>query len=141
MFNSDDEKYVLGKEAAEKVIQSMLDFLEIDVDEIEDKDTKKMIKQNYHRLVKAVRLGRLEVTNTDGFKVTQHLRNGKDSLTFKPAGAIAKKAMADKSQTDFYGRIYAMMGSSCGMGESAMDKLDPVDLSVVEVLGAIFLSV
>jgi hypothetical protein len=144
MFNKKDDRYILSKDAAEKVIDDMLDFLEIDIDEIEEKDTKDMIKKNLGRVIKAIRLGRLEIKHDGGFKVVQHLRNDTDkqnSLVFKVPGAIAKKAMADKSQTDFYGRIYAMMGSACGLGETAIDKLDPVDLSVVEVLGAIFLSV
>ena len=143
MFNKKDDKYILSKEAAESVLDGIFDFLEIDVDEIDDKEAKKMIKSNMGRVVKAVRLGRLEVKQDGGFKIIQHLRNDPDkqnSLIFKVPGAIAKKAMADKSPTDFYGRIYAMMGSACGLGEAAIDKLDPVDLSTVEVLGAIFLS-
>ena len=144
IFNKKDDKYVLSKDAAEKVIEDMFEYLEIDIDEIEEKDTKDMIKKNIGRVIKAVRLGRLEIKHEGGFKVIQHLRNDTDkqnSLTFKVPGAIAKKAMADKNPNDFYGRIYAMMGSACGLGEAAIDKLDPIDLSVVEVLGAIFLSV
>lgn len=144
IFNKKDDKYVLSKDAAEKVIEDMFDYLEIDIDEIEEKDTKDMIKKNIGRVIKAVRLGRLEIKHDGGFKVIQHLRNDtdkKNSLEFKVPGAIAKKAMADKNPNDFYGRIYAMMGSACGLGEAAIDKLDPIDLSVVEVLGAIFLSV
>jgi hypothetical protein len=144
MFSKKDDSYILSKEAAENFLEDMFDFLEIDVDEIEEKDTREMIKKNIGRLVKAIRLGRLEIKSDGGFKVIQHLRNDtekKNSLVFKVPGAIAKKAMADKSPNDFYGRIYAMMGSACGLGEAAIDKLDPIDLSVVEVLGAIFLSV
>lgn len=143
MFSKIDDKYVLSKDAAESVVQKIFDYLEIDMDEIEDKETKRMIKANIGRLVKAVRLGRLEVLTNDGFKIVQHLRNDankENSLTFRAPGAQAKKAMGEKLITDFNGRIYALMGSCCGYGEAAIDKLDPVDLSVVEVIGAIFLS-
>jgi hypothetical protein len=143
MFGNDDDKYAISKENAERVIQEILDFLEIDIDEIEDKELKKMIKQNYGRMIKAVRLGRLEVKTAEGFRIIQHLRNDvdhKNSLIYRAPGAQAKKAMGEKLVTDFNGRIYALMGSACGLGEAAIDKLDPVDLSLLEVLGAIFLS-
>jgi hypothetical protein len=135
-----DEKFILAKDAAEGVVKGLLDYLEIDIEEIEDKDAKKVIKQNYGRLVKSVRMGRLEIKIAG--KVVLHLRTGGETLEFVPPNAQAKKAMADKSTTDFYGRIYALMGSCCGLGEAAIDKIsDPVDLSIIEVLGSIFLSV
>lgn len=140
----DDEKYALSQTVAENVLEGMFEFLEIDVDEIEDAKLKDMIKSSRGRLIKAIRKGRLEVKTDGGFRIIQHLRfdeKKEHSLTFKVPGAIAKKAMADKKPEDFNGRIYAMMGSACGLGEAAIDKLDPVDLSTVEVLGAIFLSV
>jgi len=141
MFEKND-KYILAEDAAKGVVQGLLDYLEIDIDEIEDKDAKKVIKQNYGRVVKSVRLGRLEIKSSGGFKVILHLRTGGEILEFVPPNAQAKKAMADKSTTDFYGRIYALMGSCCGLGEAAIDKIsDPVDLSIIEVLGSIFLSV
>ena len=144
MFSKKEDGYILSKEAAENVLESLFDFLEIDVDEIEDPKLKDMIKSSRGRLIKAIRKGRIEIKTDGGFRVIQHLRfdeKKENSLVFKVPGAIAKKAMADKKPEDFNGRIYAMMGSACGLGEAAIDKLDPVDLSTVEVLGAIFLSV
>lgn len=142
IFEKKDDRYILSADAADKVVQGLIDYLEISIEEIEDKDAKKIINQNYSRLVKSVRMGRLEITNTDGLKIKFNLRTGGETMEFCPPGAMAKKAMADKATTDFYGRIYAMMGVCCGLGESAIDLIkDPVDLSIIEVLGSIFLSV
>ena len=62
-----EEKYILSIEAATGEVQKIFDYYEIEVDEIEDKDQKKFIKANYDRMVKAVRLGRLEVNTEKGF--------------------------------------------------------------------------
>jgi len=60
MFDKDKDKYILGKEAAKNELEKMLNYYEIDIAEIEDKDMKKAIQQGYDRLIKAVRLGRLK---------------------------------------------------------------------------------
>ena len=141
---SEDDKYVLSKQGAETEIQKIFDYYEIDPDEIEDKDQKKFVKANFDRVIKAARLGRLEVMNDEkGFRVIQHLRDDKDrsnSLTYREIDGNAKTATAGKDEKDFYGRIYAVMGSLSGLGEGGIKKLKGVDLSLCEVLGAIFLS-
>lgn len=136
----DDKKWVMPKEAAEKVIQQIFDYYELDVDEIEDKDQKKFIKQNYDRLIKAARLGRLEVKLEKGIQIIQHLRDDDRLITYGEISGSAKVATAGKEATDFYGRIYAVMGVVSKEGEDAIKLLKGVDLSLCEVLGAIFLS-
>jgi len=136
-----EEKYILSIEAATGEVQKIFDYYEIEVDEIEDKDQKKFIKANYDRMVKAVRLGRLEVSTEKGFSVIQHLRDGKETIEYKEIDGQAKVATAGKDATDFYGRIYAVMGSLSGLGEGGIKKLKGVDLSLCEVLGAAFLAV
>lgn len=140
MFDKKDDKYILNKDAAEKEIEKIFDYYDIDVDEIEDKDTKKMIKMNYDRLVKAVRLGRVEVKRENGLQIIHHLKDKNETMTYDAPGALAKKAMAGKDPNDFYGKIYALMGASCKLGEGAIDKIPANDLPIIEVLGAIFLS-
>jgi hypothetical protein len=140
LFEKEDPKYVLAKNAAEGVIQSILDYYEIDIDEIEDKEQKKFIKQNYDRLVKAARLGRIEVKREKGIQIIQHLRDREEIFTYREIDGEAKAATAGKDKEDFYGRIYAVMGSLSGEGESAVKKMKGVDISLCEVLGAIFLS-
>ncbi len=140
MFGKNNDKYVLSTDAAEKEIEKIFDYYDIDVDEIEDKDAKKMIKASYDRLIKAVRMGRVEVDRTDGLKVIHHLKDKPEVLTYKAPGALAKKAMAGKDPNDFYGKIYALMGACSELGEGAIDKIPANDLPILEVIGAIFLS-
>ena len=143
MFGKSDdaEKYVMTKESAKNELKKMLDYYEIDIDEIEDKDLKRAILQGYDRLVKAVRLGRLAVKIEDGIKILQTLRDGVTVIEYREIDGTAKTEMAGKAADDNYGKAYALMGSLSGLGEGAIKKLKSVDLSLAEVLGLIFLSV
>ena len=149
MSEKNDSNYILSKEAAESEVKKILKYYELDIDDIEDKEQKKFIKANYDRLIKAARLGRLEVKIEKGISVIQHCRlidekgNSNalgETITYKEINGEAKSATAGKEATDLYGRIYAVMGSLSGVGEDGIKKLKGVDLSLCEVLGAIFLS-
>ena len=139
LFGTEDSKFVLNKDAAKDVVKKIFDYYEIEVDSIEDKEQKKFIQQNFDRLIKSARLGRLEVDTTDGIKIKQHLRDSDTIIQYKEIDGYAKKAMAGKDPNDFYGRIYAVLGSTSELGEAAISKLKGVDLGLAEVLGAIFL--
>ena len=139
LFGTEDSKFVLNKDAAKGVVSKIFDYYEIEVDSIEDKEQKKFIQQNFDRLIKSARLGRLEVDTTDGIKIKQHLRDSDTIIQYKEIDGYAKKAMAGKDPNDFYGRIYAVLGSTSELGEAAISKLKGVDLGLAEVLGAIFL--
>lgn len=134
-------EYKLSEKNAKEVIEKMLDYYEIDIAGIEDKELKKVIKGGYGRLVKAVMLGRLEVKTEDGIKITQHLRSGGTDIEYREIDGKAKMAMAGKEEKDYYGKSYALMGSLSELGEGAISSLKGVDLSLTEVLGMIFLSV
>ena len=135
-----EEKYAISKKVAESELQKMLDYYEIDIDEIEDKKVKAAIKSSYDRLIKAVRLKRLEIKIEEEIKIIQTLRSGQ-KIDYREIDGKAKVAMAGKEETDHYGKAYALMGSLSGWGESAILQIKGVDLSLVEVLGLIFLSV
>ena len=136
----DKTEYKFDKKTATAELKKMLDYYEIDIDEIEDKDLKRAITQGYDRLIKAARMGRLKVNLENGIQVIQTLRNG-TVITYEEISGTAKTEMAGKAPDDHYGKSYALMGSLSGLGEGAIKQLKGVDLSLAEVLGLIFLSV
>ncbi len=137
----DDTKYILSPESAANEIKKLFDYYEIELDEIEDADLKKAIKMGYDRLIKAVRMGRLEIKVENGIHVIQHLRSGKTDISYREIDGKSKTSMAGKSKEDYYGKSYALMGSLSNLGEAAITQLKGVDLSLAEVLGLIFLAV
>lgn len=133
-------EYKIDKPTAKNTLKKMLDYYEIDIDEIEDKELKRAIQSGYDRAIKAARLGRLSVELEDGIKVIQTTRSG-EKIEYKEIDGHAKTQMSGKAADDVYGKSYALLGSLSGLGENAIKSLKGVDLSLAEVLGLIFLSV
>ena len=132
-------EYKIGKEAAREQLDMLYDYYEIDFDEL-PKELGTALKATDLKLLKSVRLGRVEISMDEQnvIKVVQNIRNG-DPLIYREIDGQAKVAMGDKDEKDHYGKAYALMGSLCGLGETAIIKLKSHDLSVVECLGTVFL--
>ena len=134
-----DSKYKIGKDAARAQLDMLYAYYEIDFDEL-PKELGTALKATDLKLLKSVRLGRVEISvdENNAIKVIQNIRNG-DPLVYREIDGAAKVAMGGKDEKDSYGKAYALMGSLCGLGESAIIKLKSHDLSVVECLGTVFL--
>jgi hypothetical protein len=133
-------KFKLSLDSAKKEINRMMDYYEIEIDEIEDETLKNAIQQGYGRAIKAIRRGRLEVIIEDGIKVIQETKNG-TKIEYREIDGEAKTAMDSYPAEAIYKRAYALLGSLSGLGEGVIKKMKGVDLSLAEVLGLIFLAV
>ena len=131
--------YKISEEAAIEQIDVLFDYYEIDIAGL-PKAQKQATEAARRKLIKAIRIGRVEVgLDADGIiAVKQNIRNG-EPLIYREIDGKAKVAMSGKDDGDAYGRAYAMMGSLCGLGETAIISLKSHDLSVVECLGMVFL--
>ena len=134
-----DSKYKIGEDAARAQLDMLYAYYEIDFDEL-PKELGTALKATDLKLLKSVRLGRVEigVDSNNVIKVVQNIRNG-EQLIYREIDGKAKVAMGGKDEKDSYGKAYALMGSLCGSGETAITQLKSHDLSVVECLGTVFL--
>ena len=137
------DKYKLSHETAEQQFNVLADYYEIDGEGATQaqKERADVIKA---KIIKAIRLGRVEISNEGGIKVKQHLRNPAGevaTIDYAEISGKAKIATGGKTENDHYGRIYALLGSVSGLGETAILSLKGVDLSLAECLGAYFLEV
>lgn len=136
--------YKLSEESAKMVLQQFLDYYEIDREDMPE-DQAQAFDVACGKVIKAIRMGRLEVMESGaGLVVKQHLRNPPkdvDVIEYTEISGKAKLAMKNKTNTDNYGKIYSLMGSLSGLGETAIVGLKAVDLSLVECLGVLFLAV
>lgn len=131
--------YKISEESARAQLDELYTYYEINFDDMPD-SLKDALKATDRKLVKAVRLGRIEI-GSDGngtIQVIQILRNG-ETLTYREIDGKAKVAMGGKDENDSYGKAYALMGSLSGVGEAGIQQLKSHDLSVVECLGTVFL--
>lgn len=134
-------KYILTKANAKKELDKLFDYYEIDIDEIEEKDLKKAIKGGQGRLIKAIRLGRLKIKFENGLKITQTLRSNGIEIIYRTVDGESKAAMDEHPAEAYNRRGQALAGNLSGLGETAIRKLQDVDMSLAEVLGLIFLAV
>ncbi len=136
----------LSKEDAETQLQILLDYYEIDIEDVKVTDAKNGLEQTIDKTIKHIRRGRLEITMGDKLSVIQTMQQGKGGETSEkiPYGILkgeSKIAMKDKKGEDFHGRLYVMMASLGNINENDIKKFEGLDLSVVECLGALFLNV
>jgi len=144
IFEKKDNK--LSKEDAEKQLQILLDYYEIEIDDIKVTEAKNGLEQTIDKTIKHIRRGRLEIKLDEKLSVVQTMQQGKGGEVSEtiPYGILkgeTKMAMRDKKGEDFHGRLYAMMASLGNIGENDIKKFEGLDLSVVECLGALYLNV
>lgn len=132
-------EFILSEESAVAEVVRLLTYYDIDVETISDAESKAAFERSLDALTKYVRTGTVEVTEDadSRLSVVQHLPSGA-TLTYGELGAKHKLAMDRVPREESYKRIYALMGSLCGLGPTAIEKLSAKDLAVVEVLGTVF---
>jgi len=131
---------VISKEVARGQLEMLLGYYDLDAGDFENDTMKDLFETACNKLVKAISKGRLEIKEDEGLKITQHLRTG-DELVYAEICGKHKTAMAGKKDGDQYGKIYALLGSMSGVGETGISKLTGVDISVAECLGFLYMQV
>ena len=132
---------IISQEAAEAQTDLLLEFY--DIDEEDSAGVTNAVKT----LQKVIKRGHLSIDENDEgevhctMTVTRPKGEMPGTITFGVVGGRCKKAMKNCSDTDTYGRIYAMMGALSGLGESKIMSLVGRDLGVVHSLGLVFLLV
>jgi len=135
-------KNVISRESAEEQIDVLLEYYDLDDDDIGNAEKESGLDMTKHKLIKHIMKGRLEISESeDGLSVIQHLRSGKEDMTYQEICGRHKIQMKNNSQDDWFGKMYSLVGSMTGVGSKAIENLKGVDMSVCECLGAIFLNV
>lgn len=132
-------KFKISVENATESYQSLLDYYEIDLADLPEKE-RIGLESVAAKLIKWIRQGRLEINLENGIQCIQTLRSG-GKLIYREIDGASKTAMGTKEMTDQHGRMYAVLGTLCGEGESVIKMLKGPDLSLAECLGGLFLLV
>ncbi len=139
------KKYPISLEVAMDQVMKFLEIYDIDIEAIDDKKSKSGIESTLNKLVSYVRLELVELTEKDGkVTITQHLSNPKGEVTtliYEQIQGKNKVCMDGKSEDDRYEMMYSLAGSLSSIGYDGILKLEGKDLSVAEILGAIFLQI
>lgn len=139
------KKYPISETVAMDQVMNFLETYDIDIEAIEDKKSKSGVESSLNKLVGYVRSELVELTEKDGkVTITQHLAHPKGEVTTLVYSEIQGKnkvCMDGKTENERYEMMYSLAGSLSGIGYDGILKLEGKDLSVAEVLGAIFLQI
>lgn len=132
-------------------VDKMFDYYSIDLNGIEDKDSKTSIVKVRSKLIRAVMDGRLEFdygNDEKGYsslKCIQHLVSRKDGhhkkMVYREVDGKSKVQMKNCGEEDAMGKLQAMMASLSDNDPPAMLKLRGKDLGLMENLAVLFLAV
>lgn len=135
-----EKKRKISEENAVVEVQKFCERYDLDTEPVEG-EINKALESFLDSVTEYVSLGYLEF-NHDKFEITQHLQDPPGDvkeLVYGQIGGAQKRAMDGYGSDEHYGKVYALMGSACGL-EEAIEKLKGVDLKVVEALGLAFLA-
>ena len=139
------KKYDISEQVALDQVMGFLETYDIDIDAIENKKGKAGVESSLNKLVNYVRSGLVEIVKKDGkITITQNLSIPKGeikTLVYNSIQGKNKIEMDGYEDTEKYTMVYELVGSLCGIGSEGIKKLEGKDLSVAEVLGAIFLQI
>lgn len=126
-----------SEEVAKDQLQILIDFYDVSLDETEG--TKKLAKE---RLLRAIRQGRLCITDKDGLTVTQtlvHPPGEVKEINYRIIKGVDRARMEKIAGDVAYERMYALAGFASGLGTTAIQKLYGPDIAVAEALATVFL--
>lgn len=141
------DAFVISEEVAIEQVQELLKYYDIDVEALSVGDSREekaqaiAFERTLDHISHAFRSGALTIEHDKDGKIEVHQAiKGADPLVYVEIRAKHKVVMERFPQEAGYSRIYAFMGSLCGIGKVGIEKLGPTDLGTVEVLGTLFLN-
>lgn len=133
-------KRQLSEESAREQMQKLLDSYDIDGNDLEIENGPEWVATVINRLVRAIRAGNVEVLDNGEVRHNLVAPPGElTTITYRRMNGLAMKAR-DKAKENFQ-KDCAFMGSLGNVPESAMAKLDAVDISIFQRLAQLFMVV
>lgn len=135
-----DKEYKISEEIAREQMQNLLDSYDIDADDLVIENGPEWVATVINRIVRAIRSGNVEILSNGEVKHNLVYPKGDvESITYRRVNGIAMKAR-DKAKGNFE-KDCAFMGSLGNMPNTAMSSMDPVDISIFQRIGQLFMVV
>jgi hypothetical protein len=144
MAEKESKKVLLiSDESAREQLETLMDFYDIDKDDIEIEEGPEAVQTLMNGLIRAIRKGRLEIkTDSDGqLLVTQHLQHAPgdiNTVEYNVVGQKARLAMDRVKSTKEQERMCAFMGSLSGLGVQGVSSLVGADMGTMNRLATLF---
>ncbi len=143
MTENNKKKLLISKEMAAEQLEVLMEYYDIDKDDIEIEEGTEAVQTLMNGLVRAIRKGRLEIKVDADNKlvVTQHLQHPPgdiDSINYNIVGQKARLAMDRVKSTKEQERMCAFMGSLSGFGSQGVSGLVAADMGTMSRLATLF---
>ena len=134
---------VISEESAKEQLETLMDFYDIDKDDIEIEEGPEAVQTLMNGLIRAIRKGRLEIkVDSDSLLlVTQHLQHAPGDIKtveYSVVGQKARLAMDRVKSTKEQERMCAFMGSLSGLGVQGVSSLVGADMGTMNRLATLF---
>lgn len=130
----------ISEESAIEEVKIFCKRYDLDAEPV-DGEINETLESTLEIITEYVSLGYLEFDN-ENFSITQHLQyppGDVSKVIYKRITGKLKRVMDGYEDNENNGKIQALMGSSSGLGIEGIEKLQGVDLKVMEALGMAFL--
>jgi hypothetical protein len=111
------QKPKISKESAQKIFKGILDYYDIDFEDIVNERGKEGAKTVQNKFVRAIMKGKIETNHSDdhekGFQIIQNLSSG---TTVAYNEYNAKAAEESDKATGVSSQQYMLLGALCGKG-------------------------
>lgn len=139
------KEFDLSEESAHEAVMEVLEFYEIDIDNILDPIGKTSAEQAMTKIQSAYRAGRLynKINDKGEFTIIQKVKNSEGvetEMIYAELRAKHKLAMDGKKDAQNYARMYGLLGSLTNVTDTGIKRLRAQDLSIAECLGFVFLA-
>ncbi len=143
MTKSIEKKRLISEESAKEQLEALMEYYDIDKDDIEIEEGPEAVQTLMNGLVRAIRKGRLEIKLDSDQKlvVTQHLKHPPGDIAdvdYSVVGQKARLAMDRVKSTKEQERMCAFMGSLSGLGSTGIGSLVAADMGTMNRLATLF---
>ena len=138
-----EEKTIISEDSAKEQLEILMEYYDIDKDDIEIEEGPEAVQTLMNGLVRAIRKGRLQIKVDSDRKllVTQHLKHAPgdiDTIDYSIVGQKARLAMDRVKSTKEQERMCAFMGSLSGLGVQGVSSLVGADMGTMNRLATLF---
>lgn len=136
------EKNVLTEEVAQDQFNIIIDYYNIDSGDVADNDSEKMFASIKRKLIKAIRYGHLtiEMVDEDIVVIQKRVKSGQE-IKYAVLSGKHKITMEKNSNNNNYKRIYNLLSSLTNIPVNTLADFKGFDMSIIENLALLFLSV
>lgn len=136
------KEFIISEEVAEAQVDLFCNYYDIDLSDSAESQ-KEAVETARKKIIRAIRFGEMEISldDEDDPIIKQMIPIKGGGTTDIEYGVLSGKHKKAMTKQEEFGKMYSLLGSLSGLGETAISKLKGRHLSTAECIGMFFLQV